>query len=112
MFRKTVSEKCGHFDARLLYVIDIDYWCRMLDCGDLFVIPEPLCAFRVWSRSTSVRMFERQSYHFAQFAAGIRRRRRSQVTFIDFLLGAARAHVYMLLRWVFYWYLHARKKLP
>jgi glycosyltransferase involved in cell wall biosynthesis len=111
MFRKVMAGQCGLFDEQLLYVIDIDYWCRMLDHGDLFVIPEPLCAFRVWSRSTSVCMFERQSYHFTQFAAGIRRKKGPRITFTDILLGAVRSHAYMLLRWAFYWYLYARKKL-
>lgn len=53
MFEREVAEKTSGFviDGSLTYVIDFNFYCQILKCGNLFVIKEPLFSFRVISTS-------------------------------------------------------------
>jgi len=51
MFRKSLAARVGPFDATNAYVVDLDYWFRLLLKGDAHYFPEPLAAFRVTSGS-------------------------------------------------------------
>ena len=54
MLRTEVARKVGGFEEGQSLCMDLDLWCRMLKSGDLYVIPDVLCAFRVSSGSWSV----------------------------------------------------------
>lgn len=57
LFRAEDSARVGKFDGSAGYLIDLDYWCRLLNLGQLFCVPESLSAFRVspnsWSTSVA-----------------------------------------------------------
>ena len=67
LFRRDVLQLTGPFSASLLYVIDVDLWMRILLCGDLFTLAEPLCAFRLSAGSNSVELAALHSHHFSSF---------------------------------------------
>ena len=71
MFRKSLALRVGPFDATNAYVIDLDYWFRLLLQGDAYYFPEPLAAFRVSSGSWSVAIGNSQSVDFCQFVTRI-----------------------------------------
>src|SRR5439155_14889396 len=47
MLRRTLLEKAAAFDARNPYVVDLDYWFRVLQWTDAYYDPATTSAFRV-----------------------------------------------------------------
>lgn len=60
LFRSGLVDRVGGFDARRRYVIDLDYWCRLLGVGDVYALGERLGAFRVTGGSWSVSLSRTQ----------------------------------------------------
>jgi glycosyltransferase involved in cell wall biosynthesis len=94
--------KAGVFSAINFYVIDLDLWARVLLHGDLFVLPEPLCSFRVASGSASIRVASSQSKDFMDFIGRLDRSGLYGVRPMDRRLGAMNALKNRLLRKLFY----------
>jgi hypothetical protein len=69
LFRKKTAKKVGKFSARFPYVIDLDYWFRLLNFGNAFYINKPLAFFRISSYSNSVTLFNKQQNDFEKFAS-------------------------------------------
>jgi glycosyltransferase involved in cell wall biosynthesis len=65
LFRRDLAQRIGGFDATNPYVIDLDYWVRLLAHGDAHYCDEALASFRVWAGSWSVAIGAGQSsdYH-------------------------------------------------
>jgi glycosyltransferase involved in cell wall biosynthesis len=64
MFRRDLAQRVGGFDMRHPYVIDLEYWLRLLQHGQAWYCPEPLASFRVWRGSWSVAIGRRQAADF------------------------------------------------
>jgi len=64
-FRRELAQRVGSFDARHPYVIDLEYWLRLLECGQAWYCDEALASFRVWRGSWSVAIGTRQSAEFS-----------------------------------------------
>lgn len=103
MFRKSLAEKVGPFDGTQGYVIDLNYWFRLLRHGSAYYDPKPLAVFRVSGGSWSVRIGNRQSTEFNRFVqdfaagsdfAGLNR--------LDISCGRFMAAVNNMLRLIFY----------
>lgn len=47
LFRSEVANRIGKFDDSLPYVIDVDYWLRLLEHGDGYKSSKPLSFFRI-----------------------------------------------------------------
>ena len=76
LFRRELALKVGGFDAANPYVIDLDYWLRLLAQGDAYYLDQPLASFRVNPGSWSVAIGKGQSADFRnlvqrQRAAGL-----------------------------------------
>lgn len=67
LMRADLASGAGGFNGENIYVIDLDFWARMLLRGRLAVIPEPLCAFRVSRAAVSTRIRKTQSRDFRKF---------------------------------------------
>ncbi len=67
LFRKALADKVGAFDATNPYVIDLDYWFRLLAHGDAYYCADSLASFRVSGGSWSVAIGTRQSCDFHAF---------------------------------------------
>lgn len=89
---------CGLFPAELIaktkgysavvpYTIDLDYWIQMLKHGDLFVIDESLCAFRISDLSWSSRIGELRYEQFLEFMEQAAADERHEVTDLDLFIG-------------------------
>jgi glycosyltransferase involved in cell wall biosynthesis len=102
MFRTAAHGTVGGFDDRLAYMLDLDFWCRLLARGALYVIPETLCAFRVSRGSWSTRIASSQAAEARTFFRALYRERAVPVTAIDVLAGSARARVLALMRQLLY----------
>lgn len=69
LMRRELATQIGNFDGRNPYVIDLDYWFRLLAHGDAWYSTRPLAAFRVSTQQWSVVIGANQGRDFRQFIA-------------------------------------------
>jgi len=98
MFRRSLADRVGQFDATNPYVIDLDYWFRLLGIGDAHYCPERLAGFRISGASWSVAIGARQGRDFREFAERVD----SSATFWDHSVGRFAAYFNNLARLAFY----------
>ena len=67
MMRRELAQRIGSFDASQPYVIDLDYWFRLLANGDAHYCAEALASFRVSSSQWSVAIGHAQDDNFMLF---------------------------------------------
>jgi len=109
LFRKSLTHEIGGFDAGIGYVIDLDYWFRLLMRGDAYYVPERLVSFRVSSGSWSVATGNRQSDDFRRFIAKVSANPAYGTGTADILIGNAMARANNLSRMFVYKYLQATR---
>jgi glycosyltransferase involved in cell wall biosynthesis len=102
LFRTALARRVGGFDASLGYVVDLDYWCRLLLEGDAYYIAEKLASFRVSSGSWSVALGRRQSKEFQDFIAKIAANRVYGASLMDVAAGRLMARLNTMLRLLLY----------
>lgn len=105
LFRQELLERVGPIDA---WMCDLDYWCRLLQAGDLFIIKDSLAAFRVSEGSQSVHENRdhprNQRRYFRQLAAT----GAAPITKLDLAIGSIRSLRDRYLRYLVYAYLRLR----
>jgi glycosyltransferase involved in cell wall biosynthesis len=69
LFRRDVASRAGEFDASFPYVVDLDFWLRLLEYGDAEYIPDTLASFRVAATQWSVAIGRSQAEQFSGLAA-------------------------------------------
>jgi glycosyltransferase involved in cell wall biosynthesis len=67
LFRAETARAAGLFDGRIPYLIDLDYWVRLLDHGSGYCLKSPLASFRISPSQWSAAIGCRQSRQFAAF---------------------------------------------
>lgn len=102
LFRREVYKQGVRYRGRHGYAIDVDYWCQILKYGDLFILPEPLCAFRISKTSWSFRIGLSQAREFRVFIRHIAQEYRAAISPADQFIGKARALINCGLRWVYF----------
>lgn len=102
LFRRESAAKAGRFDASIPYVLDLDYWVRLLCIGDAYYIDQPLASFRVSVGSWSVRIGARQSLEYQMFIRKLSSNPRFTASGPDILMGKLMAKVNSVLRSVLY----------
>ncbi|MEY3786449.1 MAG: hypothetical protein RLZ75_654 [Pseudomonadota bacterium] len=102
MFRKSLAEEVGFFDGSISYIIDLDYWFRLLLNGNAYYIAQPLASFRVASGSWSIDIGIRQSDDFRLFIDRCAQNTKFLLTRVDTLLGMLMAKINNYLRLLFY----------
>jgi glycosyltransferase involved in cell wall biosynthesis len=104
LLRADVAAAVGAFDASIPYMVDLDYWVRMMAHGPAWYSDAALAAFRVSPRQWSAAIGMRQGRQFGQFldrlAAGPLRGQPLLAAY-----GKARAHLNGVLRSILYWFL-------
>jgi glycosyltransferase involved in cell wall biosynthesis len=79
--------KTSGYSAIVPYTIDLDFWLQMLKHGDLYVIDESLCAFRISNASWSSRIGELRYQQFLEFMERAAADERHKVTDLDMFIG-------------------------
>ena len=102
LFRRSLAEKVGTFDASHPYVIDLNFWARLLLHGDAYYFSGALASFRVSSGSWSVRIGNEQSVQFRQFMAAIAQNPRYSIKRGDVMVGNIMARLTAFLRMTIY----------
>ncbi len=89
---------CGLYPAELIaktrgysaivpYTTDLEFWMQLLRHGELYVIDDPLCAFRISSLSWSSRIGELRYQQFIEFMMQAAADERNEVTELDLFIG-------------------------
>ena len=102
MFRRHCAITVGPFDASIPYVLDLDYWFRLLLQGDAYYLSEPLASFRISRGSWSVAIGARQSIDYRRFIRKISMNPQFSSRYIDVLSGNIMAEINNFMRLVFY----------
>jgi glycosyltransferase involved in cell wall biosynthesis len=102
MFRKDLADQVGGFDGTNPYVIDLDYWFRLLAHGDAYYCADALASFRVWPQSWSVTIGSGQSTDFRNFVSRVGPQVRSSATLLDRICGRISPSLNNLARLAFY----------
>lgn len=102
LFRKSLADRIGAFDATNPYVIDLDYWFRLLAHGDAYFCADPLASFRVSGSSWSVAIGTGQSNDFRNFVARFAARGALPATAFDYYCGHFTPTLNNLARLLFY----------
>jgi hypothetical protein len=106
------ARRVGEFSAAAPYVIDLDYWVRLLLEGDAQYQAESLVSFRVSTGSWSVAIGKRQSADFHRLMHNIAARPDFKTRRADLLAGKAMARLNSYLRIVLYRLVLARGREP
>jgi len=101
LFRKDVSDKAGPFDGSRPYVIDFDYWNRLLAYGSGYGIRNVLCVFRIGA-NLSVRLGFIRVLNFCSFIMSVRTQWNINRAIIGY--GILRASINEVFRRLFYLY--------
>jgi glycosyltransferase involved in cell wall biosynthesis len=102
LMRRSLAERVGPFDATFPYVIDLDYWFRLLLHGDAYYCAEPLASFRVSTGQWSIALGRQQSADFRRCVARHRDRSGLSIDPLDELIGWLTSEWNSLARRVFY----------
>lgn len=102
LMRKALADRVGLFDGSLGYIIDLDYWVRLLAHGDAYYLQQPVSSFRVSGGSWSVAIGSRQSVEYRRFIARLSGQPRWKISGLDVIVGNNMARMNNLLRLAFY----------
>lgn len=93
LFRRSAAERAGLFDATIPYVLDLDYWSRLLALGDAWCDDVPLASFRVSEASWSVAIGRRQASEFQRFIDKVAHCGHVRASAVDVMAGRIRAQL-------------------
>ena len=102
LFRSNAARAIGDFNGKIPYVIDLDYWVRLLSRGNAYFIDRPLSTFRLSSSSWSVKIGAGQSKQFARFVCLVAKNPANFISSIDVIIGCLAAGMNCLARRIFY----------
>lgn len=102
LFRKGLADKIGGFDASIGYIVDLDYWFRLLARGNAYYLPEKLVSFRISTGSWSVALGNKQSDDFLCFIDKIADNPPFDIDKATFIAGKVMAKINNFLRLCMY----------
>jgi hypothetical protein len=104
LFRMADWKELSGFCARFPYVIDLDFWVKLLRRGDCFYLSDALCDFRISPQSWSLRLAGEQSRQFSGFIQELAPAHRGR----DVLFGMWKARAGAFLRQIIYFFICRR----
>ncbi|PIY28481.1 MAG: glycosyl hydrolase [Comamonadaceae bacterium CG_4_10_14_3_um_filter_60_42] len=108
LIRRELIKKVGPYDASHPFLVDIDYWFRILMHGDAWYTATPASSFRLCPGSWSVAIGGKQYHDFKGFVDKFHADARYQITRTDRAIGLVKARLNTVARAVFYWYLFSK----
>lgn len=102
LMRTDAVRAAGLWSGDLPYMIDLDFYFRLLQHGGVFAIQEPLATFRVHSSSWSASVGRRQARQSIQLFRRWQRRPGTRIRRRDTIIGACCAHALAMGRRVAY----------
>ena len=84
------------YSARVPYTIDLEFWMQLLRLGELYMIDEPLCAFRISDESWSSRIGDMRYHQFIEFMEQTASEKTFEVTDLDMFIGRINCAVHSM----------------
>lgn len=84
------------YSARVPYTIDLEFWMQLLRLGDLYMIDESLCAFRISDESWSSRIGDMRYHQFIEFMEQTASEKTFEVTDLDMFIGKINCAVHSM----------------
>ena len=109
LFRTEIIKRVGSYDATYPYLVDLDYWFRILLHGAAHYTATHSSSFRVSAGSWSVAIGSRQYHDFKGFVDKFQADQRYGISRSDRAIGLAKARLNTVARAIFYRYLFAGK---
>jgi glycosyltransferase involved in cell wall biosynthesis len=98
LFKTSVFSKIGNYDDSNTYLVDLDFWLRVLLTGDLYLIPQSLSSFRISRGSMTSQLKKNQAKLFRQFAKKIFNDKRFNINILQYYFSCVLASVMQILR--------------
>lgn len=108
LFRRSLIQSVGVYDASHPYLVDLDYWFRILMHGDAYYTKKITSAFRVCAGSWSVSIGGAQYRDFKGFVDKFCTDMRYNISRFDRITGLIRARLNTAARAVIYTYLFSK----
>ena len=105
LIRSEVIHKVGPYDARHPYLVDLDYWFRVLLQGDAYYMSVRTSSFRISSGSWSVAIGGKQYQDFKGFVDKFKNESLFEISTVDRTVGLVRARLNTVARALMYRYL-------
>ena len=109
LFRTEMIKRVGFYDATYPYLVDLDYWFRLLRYGAAHYTATQSSSFRVSAGSWSVAIGSKQYQDFRGFVDKFQADARYGISPSDRAIGLFKARLNTMARAVFYRYLFAGK---
>jgi glycosyltransferase involved in cell wall biosynthesis len=87
LYPSELISRTSGYSAIVPYTIDLDFWMQILKHGDLFVLDDPLCAFRISDLSWSSRIGDMRYQQFLEFMEHAAADETHEVTDLDLFIG-------------------------
>jgi len=101
LFRLSAFSEIGYYDASNSYLIDLDFWFRLLLTGNLYVIPKPLASFRISKGAMTSQLKKNQAKLFMLFAKKIYDDKRFKLNLSMYFFSCFTASLMQILRRLF-----------
>ncbi len=102
LMRRSFAERTGAFNSAWPYVIDLEYWFRLLLLGDAWYDVAPLAAFRISAQQWSVVLGRRQSADFSSFVTHASKRPEYGIGRLDVMASQVMARANNILRLLYF----------
>jgi len=102
LFRTDAASQAGRFDDDLPYLIDLDYWLRLLELGTAYYLDTELASFRVSKQQWSSVLAGHHSRQFMAFVAKLKTSGNCRISHSEQLLAGLMARKNEVLRTLFY----------
>jgi glycosyltransferase involved in cell wall biosynthesis len=109
LFRREVMKSSGLFDDSNIYLIDLDFWSRILLHGDIFILDKVIFGFRVSRNSLSSRIGWEQVKLFHSFTDKLAEKKIFRLTRTDKITAKIMSVIMVFARNLVYLYLKNRK---
>ncbi len=102
LFRRALAEQVGRYDASHPYVVDLDWWFRLLRHGSAWYTARHASSFRISKGSWSVELGRRQHFDFAGLIARVASEPAYRLRWVDAQCGLLMARLNTRIRALFY----------
>ena len=109
LFRLELVKNVGFYDASHPYMVDLDYWFRILLHGDAYYTSKQTSSFRLCPGSWSVAIGGKQYRDFKGFVAKFHVDSRFRISSTDRVIGLTKARMNTVARALVYRYLFSWK---
>jgi len=110
MFRRSILREDMKYDGSNPYLIDLDFWFKLLQKGNLYTINDYLSAFRISSGTLSASLNIRQFILFKDFIK--LQHQKKTINAVDLQIGIINAFLVSLIRnFIFYYIIQKDSKI-